>query len=69
MERNLQNCKEREGSLETKHQKNGNAIKVLKLEQMQKTKHFSISVLVGGNGYFVVVPFVVQRWDQWADFL
>lgn len=34
---------------------------VLKLGQVQKMKHFSIAVLVDGNGYFVVTPFVAQR--------
>lgn len=52
MERNLQNCKEREGSL-TQDQKNDNAVKVLKLEQMQKMKHFSITVLLGRNVIFL----------------
>jgi len=65
VEKNLQNCEEGGGEASKKeYQKNGSTIKVLKLEQMQKIKHFSISVPVGGNGYFVVMPSVVQRWDQ-----
>lgn len=48
--------------LEQEYEKNGDAVKVLKLEQVPKMKHFSIPVLVGGNGYFSVRPFVAQRW-------
>lgn len=61
VESNLQDYKERE-VLEQECEKNGDAVKVLKLEQVPKMKHFSIAVLVGGNGYFVVRPFVAQRW-------
>lgn len=60
VESNLQDYKERE-VLEQEYEKNGDAVKVLKLEHVRKMKHFSIAVLVGGNGYFVVRPFVAQR--------
>lgn len=60
VESNLQGYKERE-ALEQEREKNGDVVKVLKLGQVQKMKHFSIAVLVDGNGYFVVRPFVAQR--------
>lgn len=47
VESDLQDYKERE-VLEQEHEKNGDVIKVLKLGQVQKMKHFSIAVLVDG---------------------
>lgn len=35
--------------IEQEHEKNGDVVQVLKLEQVQKMKHFSIGVLVDGN--------------------
>lgn len=36
---------------------------------MPKIKHFSISVFVGGNGYFVVIPFGSKDGtSDWASF-
>lgn len=63
MESHLLDCKERE-VLEQEHEKNGDVVKVLELEQVQKMKHFSIAVLVEGNGYFFVTLFVAQRWGS-----
>lgn len=58
----LQDYEERE-VLEQEHEKKMKVVivEVLKRGHVQKMKHFSIAVLVDGNGYFVVTPFVAQR--------